>query len=94
MAAWRRAAGVAGLLWLAAAGPAARPPASIGMAQQEPDGTIVLTLRAELPGGGVGDAQIRYPPSDPHYREVARHVGPIPHGGSVLVRPFDDPPRR
>ncbi len=61
----------------------------IGVATREPDGTLVLTLRAEGEGGAVGDAQIRYAPSDPAYPDIARHLGPIPAGGSVPVRPFE-----
>jgi hypothetical protein len=58
---------------------------AIGVATQEADGTIVLALRAP---GSVGDAQLRYPPSHPDYAMIKAHVGPIPSGGSVPVRPF------
>jgi hypothetical protein len=69
--------------------PAARhAEAPIGVATQEADGTIVLQLRAEQDGGGMGDAQFRYAPTDKDYAMIARHVGPIPRGGSVPVRPF------
>jgi hypothetical protein len=62
--------------------------APIGTASQEADGTIVLMLRAEGAGGALGDAQMRYAPTDKDYAMVARHVGPIPKGGSVPVKPF------
>ncbi len=61
---------------------------TIGTASEEADGTLVLSLRAIGPDGMVGDAMKRYPPSDPHYDAVRQHVGRIPRGGSVPVRPF------
>lgn len=67
---------------------AKRAEAPIGVATQEADGTIVLQLRAEQEGGSVGDAQFRYTPTDKDYAMIARHVGPIPRGGSVPVKPF------
>jgi hypothetical protein len=70
------------------AGPTSTGP--IGVATQDPDGTLVLILRAESHVGAVGDAQIRYAPSDPAYAGIARHLGPIPPGGSVAVRPFEE----
>lgn len=36
---------------------------TIGVATPEPNGTIVLMLRAEGTKGAIGDAQFRYPPS-------------------------------
>ena len=62
--------------------------APIGVATQEPDGTIVLQLRAEGADGATGDAQFRYPPAHKDYQMIVRHVGPIPKGGSVPVKPF------
>lgn len=66
----------------------ADPNAPIGTATQEADGTIVLQLRAEGAGGMIGDAQFRYPPTHKDYQMIVRHVGPIPKGGSVPVKPF------
>ena len=63
---------------------------SIGSARREPDGTIVLTLRATDAGGAIGDAQFRYPPSHPQYAMIRSHVGFIPPGGSVPVKPFPE----
>ncbi|MGU3664923.1 hypothetical protein ACLBX9_12120 [Methylobacterium sp. A49B] len=62
---------------------------AVGVASREADGSIVLTLRAEGPDGLIGDARFRYTPDDPNYGLIARHVGPIPLGGTVPVRPFD-----
>lgn len=62
---------------------------TIGIATQEADGTIVLQLRATGPAGAVGDGLMRYPPNHPNYEEVKAHVGPIPAGKSVPVKPFD-----
>lgn len=86
---WRHpCAAIAGSVWLAIAPPVpAVGEGSIGMAWRERDGTIVLQLRAES-GAARGDALLRYPPSHPRYREVARHVGPLPARGAVPVRPF------
>ena len=68
-----------------------RPPRvdAVGVASREADGSIVLTLRAEGPDGLIGDARFRYTPDDSNYGLIARHVGPIPPGGTVPVRPFD-----
>ena len=63
---------------------------TIGVATQEADGTIVLQLRTPADSGMAGQALVRYPRSDPNYAAVARHVGPIPKGGSVFVRPFPE----
>ena len=63
---------------------------TIGSATEEADGTIVLNLRATGAGGMVGDGQFRYPPSHAQYQMIKRHVGPIPKGGSVPVKPFPD----
>jgi hypothetical protein len=62
---------------------------AIGVAAREADGSIVLTLRAKGPDGLIGDAQFRYTPADPNYGMIARHVGPIPPGVTVPVKPFD-----
>lgn len=84
------AEGRAGLLGQAPAPPSAEAP--IGSAHREPDGTLVLWLLAESEDVSiVGHGELRYPPSHPDYDLVLRHLGPIPPGGQVLVRPF--PPR-
>lgn len=80
---------------LVAAGPALFAPAlraeeaPIGSARMEPDGTLVLWLRAKSEDGSiVGHGQLRYVPGNPDYRRVLRHLGPILPGSEVLVRPF------
>lgn len=61
---------------------------SIGVATREADGTIVLKLRTRGGNDAVAENVFRYPPGDKDCPMVARHVGPIPTGGSVPVRPF------
>jgi hypothetical protein len=71
----------------AASGQEASTADSIGVASQEADGTIVLMLRA-TGAGAVGDAQFRYPPTHAQYAMIKAHVGPIPAGQSIAVKPF------
>jgi hypothetical protein len=68
--------------------------ATIGVATQDADGTYILQLRAQSPDGTRGDALIRYPRDDPHYAEIARHIGPVPAGKWVGVKPFPAPEAR
>ncbi|WP_244630856.1 hypothetical protein [Aureimonas sp. ME7] len=69
--------------------PAGSLPAAIGSAHREADGTLVLRLRAESEDGSIiGDGELRTRPGDPDYERVRRHLGPIPPGGEVAVRPF------
>jgi hypothetical protein len=60
------------------------------MVSMRQDKTIVLTLRAEGPGGTIGDAQVEYTPSDPEYDEILRHVGLLKPGEQKAVRPWPD----
>ena len=53
------------------------------------DGTVLLQLRATGPGGILGDALLRYPPSDPNYATVRTHLPALRPGGSVPVPPFE-----
>ena len=62
----------------------------IGVASMEADGTIVLWLRAESPEGSVGDAVLRYPPSDERYDQVLAHLGGLRPGEEKPVRPFPE----
>jgi hypothetical protein len=64
-------------------------PESIGVATMEPDGTIVLMLRAEAPGI-VGDGRLTYPPSHKDYGEVMKHLGGLKPGESKPVPPWPD----
>lgn len=63
-------------------------PESIGQASMKPDGTIVLQLRAEGPGGAVGDGLVTYPKSDPKYDSVLKHLGGLKPGQTKPVPPF------
>lgn len=71
--------------------PPADPKASIGSATMQPNGTIVLMLRAEDGAGAVGDAQLFYAPSHADYQYILKHVGPLKPGESKAVKPF--PPK-
>ncbi|WP_442678494.1 hypothetical protein ACSBM8_13320 [Sphingomonas sp. ASY06-1R] len=61
---------------------------TVGAAMREADGTYILQLRATSDGGDMGDALIRYRRGDKDYDAIARHVGPVPVGQWVLVKPF------
>ena len=64
-------------------------PESIGVATLEPDGTLVLLLRATGPGV-VGDARFVYRTDHPQYAVVLAHVQPIQPGQTVQVKPFPE----
>jgi len=66
-------------------------PATIGTAEMKTDGTIVLWLQAELPGGGSGEGQLVYPPTHTDYKRILEHVSPIAPGQTVLVHPWPTP---
>lgn len=63
---------------------------SIGTATMQPDGVIILYLRAESPGGIIGDGQIRYSPAHPKYQEVLLHLGGLHPGEIKPVPPWPD----
>jgi hypothetical protein len=63
---------------------------SIGEATMKADGTLVLQLRAESPGGGAGDALFEYPPDDPKYQETLEHIGGLKPGESKPVPPWPE----
>ena len=75
---------VAGL----AAAPAAQQ--SIGTANMEPDGTIVLRLIARGSGGMRGEGVLRYGVSDPGHQDILAHVGPLKPGETRPVAPWPD----
>jgi hypothetical protein len=64
--------------------------ASIGVATMGPDGMIELRLRATGPGGMVGEGFLTYPPSDPQYAEILRHLGGLKPGETKSVPPWPD----
>ncbi len=61
---------------------------SIGSANMEEDGTIILKLRAEGPKGLIGDALLRYPPGHPEYNNILRHLGGLKKGEVKQVPPW------
>jgi len=63
---------------------------SIGAAEMLADGTIKLTLRAEGPGGAVGDALRVIPPTDPESASITTHLDPIRPGDRKPVEPFPE----
>jgi hypothetical protein len=63
---------------------------SIGVATMEADGTIVLRLIARGPGGMRGEGVLRYPVSDPKYRDILDHVGSLKPGETRPVAPWPD----
>ncbi len=63
---------------------------SIGSATMKEDGTIVLQLRAEGPGGMIGDALITYKPDDPKYKETLEHLGGLKPGEEKPVPPWPE----
>src|SRR5215470_9878824 len=65
---------------------------SIGTATMLPDRTIVLDLVASGPGL-LGDARLTYPPSDPNYGAILRHLGGLRPGEVKQVQPWNDQPR-
>jgi len=96
----RRGIGVVGMAMLGAVPAGAAPPLaaearpaeaapSIGMATMRGDDTVLLQLRATGPGGMVGDALLRYPPSDPNYAAMRAHLPALRPGRSVPVPPFE-----
>lgn len=53
------------------------------------DGTIVLDLRAEGPGGDSGDARFTYPPEHKDYQMILKHLGGLKPGEAKPVPPFE-----
>lgn len=79
-----------------ASAPSARPaaqeplPASIGSATMKDDGTIVMQLRAEGPGGIRGDALFTYKKGHKQYDEIIKHLGGLEPGQTKPVPPWPD----
>ena len=61
---------------------------SIGQATMEPDGTIILQLRATAPNA-IGEALMRYPPNHPQYNAIRSHLPNLQPGTPVPVPPFN-----
>jgi hypothetical protein len=64
--------------------------APIGMCWIEEDGTIVVDLRRTADGINISMRPRRYPPTDPHYDAVLKHVGPLRPGEVKSVMPWPD----
>jgi hypothetical protein len=63
-------------------------PESIGTATMDDGGTLYLFLRAEDPGGAVGDAMFEFPPDHAKYSSMIEHLGGIQPGEEKLVPPW------
>ena len=70
--------------------PAATNAPSIGYATMAADGTIELHVRAEGPGGSLGDALLRYPPGHEDYQRILEHLGGLKPGERKPVPPWPD----
>ena len=62
----------------------------IGSATMKEDGTILLQLRAEGPGGVLGDALLTYTPGHPDYEKILEHVGGLRPGEEKPVPPWPE----
>jgi len=79
---------------ISSAKPAAQPE-SIGQAWLDDNGTLMVQLRAEGPGGAIGDVLYKYLPNDKEYEETLRHIGGLKKGEKKPVPPWpDDKPRK
>ncbi len=54
------------------------------------DGSLILDLRAEGPGGTIGDARVVYAPDHPRYKVVRDHIGDMKPGEARSVPPFPE----
>jgi hypothetical protein len=66
------------------------PNRPIGSATMAADGTLVLDLVAEGPGGARGIARILRPPSHPRYAAWIEHLGGIRPGEEKVVPPWPE----
>lgn len=69
-------------------------PGSIGSAKMTQDGTIILDLRPEGPGGMIGDARLVYPRGHQQYDEIVKHLGGLWPGESKPVPPWPEKQER
>lgn len=70
---------------------AARAQESIGTATLQPDGTLILRLRASGQGGALGDGTLRYPPGHADRDMLIRHVGGLRPGETKPFPPLASP---
>ncbi|HHH30291.1 MAG TPA: hypothetical protein ENK57_18385 [Polyangiaceae bacterium] len=64
----------------------------IGQASMDQDGTIVLDLYPQGPGGLTGIAQLRIPPGDSRYQDTLDHLGGLNPGEKKLCPPWPEQP--
>jgi hypothetical protein len=64
----------------------------IGVATMEENGEIVLRLRADLDGEGVGEASFRYKKNTLEYTDILEHLGGLNPGESKQVPSWPDSP--
>lgn len=71
------------------------PPAQIGGANMDKDGTIHLHLSFE-DGNGIGEGYFTYKKTDKDYKYILNHIGPIKpgQGKAVYAFPPADPAAR
>jgi hypothetical protein len=62
----------------------------IGTATMTSDGTLVLDLVAEGPGGARGIARILRPPTHPRYGAWIEHLGGLAPGEQKVVPPWPE----
>ena len=62
--------------------------AGIGTATMTADGTIVLDLRADGPGGAIGHGRLTYAKGQKDYESVLKHLGGLKPGEIKLVPPW------
>lgn len=60
-----------------------------GIATLDQEGTLCLQLRTEEPGQPIAEGYFCYKTSDPAYRKIKDHVGPIKVGEQKVIEPFD-----
>lgn len=60
------------------------------MATMTEDKTIVLDLRAEGKKGEIGTGRITYPPTNPQYNDILKHLGGLKVGEKKPVPPWKD----
>lgn len=67
------------------------PPASVGSAKMEADGTLKLFFRTETEDGTIGEALTVVKPGEKHYDSIVAHLGGIGPGQGKSIPPFPPP---